>query len=70
MKYQIIRYWNGTKSYGRKFDTYEEAVYFLNTDKKVYYDRLDGLFLILRWLNENLYSTNTTLSQASKNEHL
>lgn len=42
MMYQIIRYWNGTRGYGRTFDELEEAVYYLDTDEKVQQDRCDG----------------------------
>ena len=42
--YQIIRYWNGTKGYGRKFDTFEEAEHFLATDEKVQQDKCDVFY--------------------------
>lgn len=42
MMFQIIRYWNGTKGYGRKFDTYKEAEHFLATNEKVQQDKCDG----------------------------
>ena len=44
MMYQIIRYWNGTKGYGRKFNTFEEAEHFLATDEKVQQDECDGFY--------------------------
>lgn len=42
--YQVIRYWNGTKGYGRKFNTYDEAEYFLATDEKIQQDKCDGFY--------------------------
>lgn len=42
MKYQIIRKYNGTKGYGKKFDTQQEARDFLRTDPKVQQDKEDG----------------------------
>lgn len=44
MKYQIIRHWNGSKGFGRKFDTREEAEEYLRTDEKVQQDELDGFY--------------------------
>lgn len=44
MMFQIIRYWNGTRGYGRMFDTLEEAEYYLYTDEKVQQDRRDGFY--------------------------
>ena len=41
-KYQIIRHWNGSKGFGKKFDTIEEARKFLQNDEKVQMDREDG----------------------------
>ena len=42
MKYQIIRHWNGSKGYGKKFDTLEDAKEYLRTNEKVQQDELDG----------------------------
>ena len=42
MKYQIIRHWNGSKGFGKKFDTIEDAREFLRTDEKVQEDKADG----------------------------
>ena len=44
MKYQIIRYWCGTKGYGKEFDSYDEAVHFLTTDEKVQQDECDDFY--------------------------
>lgn len=42
MMFQIIRYWNGTRGYGRMFDTLEEAEHYLDTDVEVQEDRCNG----------------------------
>ena len=40
--YRIVRYYNGTKGYGRKFDTEDEARAFIDTDPKIQLDIEDG----------------------------
>lgn len=42
MKYQIIRHWNGSKGYGKTFDTIENAREYLRTNEKVQEDKMDG----------------------------
>ena len=42
MMYQIIRYWNGIRGYGRMFDDLEEAEHYLDTDIEVQEDRCNG----------------------------
>ncbi len=42
-KYRIVRYYNGTKGYGRIFDTEDEARAFIDTDPKIKQDKEDGL---------------------------
>lgn len=42
MKYQVIRHWNGSKGFGKKFNTREEAEEYLRTNEKVQQDELDG----------------------------
>ena len=44
MKYQIIRHWNNTKGFGKKFDTFEEAKEYLQNDEKVQIDKTDGFY--------------------------
>ena len=41
-KHRIVRYYNGTKGYGRTFDTEDEARAFIATDPKIKQDREDG----------------------------
>ncbi len=42
MKYQIIRHWNGSKGYGKTFDSIEDAREYLRTNEKVQMDKIDG----------------------------
>lgn len=44
MKYQIIRHWNGSKGFGKKFDTHKEAEEYLRTNEKVQMDKADGFY--------------------------
>ena len=44
MKYQIIRHWNGSKGYGKIFDTFDDAKEYLQTNDKVRMDKSDGFF--------------------------
>ena len=41
-KHRIVRCSNGTKGYGRTFDTEDEARAFIATDSKIKQDREDG----------------------------
>lgn len=52
MKYQIIRHWNGTKGYGKKFDSIEDANTFLQNDEKVQMDKEDGFTFSIERLEE------------------
>ena len=52
MKYQIIRYQNGTKGYGRKFDTYDEAMHYINTTNKIQEDMFDGFTFDIEVIEE------------------
>ncbi|MBR2897712.1 MAG: hypothetical protein IKC04_07505 [Oscillospiraceae bacterium] len=40
--YRIVRYYNGTKGYGRKFETEKEARDHIATDPKIQQDIADG----------------------------
>lgn len=42
MKYQIIRYWNGSKGYGKTFDSIEDAREYLRTNERVQEDKING----------------------------
>lgn len=52
MKYQIIRHWNGTKGYGKKFDSIEDAKTYLQNDEKVQMDKTDGFDFSIERLEE------------------
>ena len=40
--YQIVRCWNGSKGYGKKFDTLEDAREYLRNDERVQEDKING----------------------------
>lgn len=42
--YQIVRFYDGTKGYGKVFGSQEEAEYYLETDPKVQQDIANGFF--------------------------
>jgi hypothetical protein len=44
MKYQIIRHWNGSKGFGKKFNTREEAEEYLRTDEKIQEYKCEGFY--------------------------
>ena len=52
MKYQIIRHWNGSKGFGKKFDTREEAEEYLRTNEKVQMDEADGFYFSIMEVQE------------------
>ena len=52
MKYQIIRHWNGTKGYGKKFDSIEDAREYLQNNEKVQTDKTDGFVFSIERLEK------------------
>ena len=52
MKYQIIRHWNRSKGYGKKFDSIEEAKEYLQNDEYVQIDKADGFTFSIEEIRE------------------
>ena len=52
MKYQIIRYWGNSKGYGKIFDSYDEAAYYINTNDKIQEDMFDGFTFDIEVIEE------------------
>lgn len=52
MEYQIIRHWNGSKGFGKKFDSIEEAKEYLQNNEKVQRDITDGFTFSIEEIRE------------------